>query len=80
MVIINMIHKYSKMFLRFKRLVFSANVIRSNLKLHSLCSTKYNREYMSTYNSSKKTYVFNDSFLGFKGNPVSLRNVIENQT
>lgn len=51
---INMIHKYSKMFLRFKRLVFSANVIRSNLKLHSLWSTKYNREYMSTYNSSKK--------------------------
>lgn len=54
---INMIHKYSKMFLRFKRLVFSANVIRSNLKLHSLWSTKYNREYMSTYNSSKKKHM-----------------------
>lgn len=80
MVMINMIHKYSKMFLRFKRLVFSANVIRSNLKLHSYVPQNIIENTCQHITQVKKTYEFNDSFLGFKGNPVSLRNVIENQT
>lgn len=54
MVMINMIYKYLKMFFWFKRLVFLVNVIRSNLKLYSLCFIKYNREYMLIYNLSKK--------------------------
>lgn len=57
MVMINMIYKYLKMFFWFKRLVFLVNVIRSNLKLYSLCFIKYNREYMLIYNLSKKKYM-----------------------
>lgn len=49
-------------------------------KLHSLCPTKCHREYMLTYNWSKKNIWIHDSFLGFKGTWVSLINVTESET